>query len=250
MTRTVQQPSPRLIDPPPKGAAPRTLSGLPVETAFLSGERNRLRLSAIDHAAELKAHFAHALVRNPRNLLLHVQRILLYAETSDPAILGTLCDLFLVLQEKGEPLRRRLLALSRPLLNLSDYQALRQLLHTSESPSSMLRQICERTRLSDGISGSTRLISKLTRTAAVQEDPLETARQQLEVGQAELAQQTLEAAVLADPQRLALHLALLEIYRHTRDLRHVDSFMRSLPKQENPAATEWERLIKQLEEAL
>lgn len=179
-----------------------------------------------------------------------MQRILLYAETGDPAILSALCDLFLVLQEKGTPLRRRLLALARPLLKLNDYQALHRLLSPAETDTSRLRPDCARSRLSDGVTGTTELISKLTPETATSQDPLETARQQLEVGQADLAQKTLERALLADPTRLALHLALLEIYRHTRDLHHIDSFWQTLPKAQNPAASQWQRLIKYLEEEL
>jgi hypothetical protein len=250
MTRNVEHFSPKLIDPPLADYKPRALPELPVEAAFLTYRHNELRLDTSDHAEELKAHFAHAVVRNPRNLLLHVQRILLYAETGDPAILSALCDLFLVLQEKGTPLRRRLLALARPLLKQDDFQALHRLLSPAESDTSTLRPNCAWSRLSDGVTGTTELITKLTPKAATSQDPLETARQQLEVGQAELAQKTLETALLADPIRLALHLALLEIYRHTRDLHHIDSFWRTLPKAQNPAASQWQRLIKHLEEEL
>ena len=67
------------------------------------------------------------------------------------------------------------------------------------------------------------------------EDPLDSALAQLEYGQTELAQETLEKALIADSGRLELHLALLEIYRHARDRERTERLWQTLQGRKNPA---------------
>ena len=93
-----------------------------------------------------------------------------------------------------------------------------------------------------------RLIERTAGTGESPNDPLESARQQLEYGQTELAQTTLEQALLADSGRLDLHLALLEIYRHARDRQAASDMWQRLHGRDNPARTEWQRLLTQLDE--
>ncbi len=247
MTRNVEHDSHRLIEPLTADTAPRATSGMSLETAFLVGQCG-LHFETQDRVRELKAHFSHAVMRTPGDLRLHVQRLLLHADTHDPAILGALCDLYQVLKDRGAPLRRRMLALARPLLCRIDHQALRQRLEKGAQVHAPTPSRTQEAVLDAGITGTTRLIDKRSPQQLPGEDPLDSARQQLEYGQAELARETLERAVLMDPARLDLHLALLEIYRHLRDRHHVEAVWQSLQGIHNPAATEWRRLLNQLEE--
>ncbi len=248
MTWTIRQSSPPLTRPLRVAAVVSAIPDLCREPALHTEDQGKLHFDTHTRAEENKALFAHAIVRHPRDLRLHVQRILLHAETADPAILGALYDLFLVLENRGTPLRRRMLSLARPLLSHIDYQNLQQQLAHGESSHTFLHSPGMGSVLGHGITDTTRLISGLSQPAASDEDPLESARQQFEQGQTEPAQETLEKALHVDPGRLALHLALLEIYRHTRDLRHIEAFWQSLQGMENPAKTEWQRLLIQLEE--
>jgi hypothetical protein len=218
------------------------------EPAFLADGRHGLRLDTQGSATEAKHFLAHAIARHPTDLKSHVQRIVLHAESHDPAILGAICDLFLVLGDKGQPLRRRMLSLARPLLSGIDYHALLRLLEEVDSDHGFLDNLTTGAVLSHGITGVTRLIIKQTQQRDVLEDPLENARQQLEYGQTELAQETLEHALKDNPGRLALHLALLEIYRHTRNRQQIEQTWQALQGQENPAQAEWQRLRAQLDE--
>ncbi|MEJ2452963.1 MAG: hypothetical protein P8103_02240 [Candidatus Thiodiazotropha sp.] len=247
MTRSVEHDPHRLIEPLTADTAPRATSGRSLETAFLVGQCG-LHFEIRARARELKAHFAHAIARNPGDLRLHVQRLLLHADTRDPAILGALCDLYQVLKDRGAPLRRRMLALARPLLCRIDHQALRQRLEKGTQVNTPSPSRIQEAVLDTGITGTTRLINKQSPQQLPGEDPLDSARQQLEYGQTELARETLERAVRQDPARLNLHLALLEIYRHLRDRHHVEAVWQSLQGMQNPAATEWRRLLNQLEE--
>ncbi len=248
MTRNVEHDSHPLIEPLSTGAAPPIPSDLPLETAFLAGGQGGLHLETQGRTRALKTHFAHAVARTPGDLRLHVQRLLLHADTRDPAILGALCDLFRVLKDRGAPLRRRMLALARPLLSCIDHKALRLRLERCTRVHTPSPARTQESVLDTGITGTTRLIARLSPQQTSGEDPLDSARQQLESGQTELAQETLEWAVRTDPARLDLHLSLLEIYRQVRDRHHIEAVWQSLQGMENPAVTEWRRLLSQLEE--
>jgi len=249
MTRTVAQIPPSPVEPLRSVTVRRRPAARRGDPAFLLDGEHRLHLGNADRAGELKTLLTHAIVRRPGDLRLHVQRILLCADTRDPAILGALCDLFLVLGRKGASLRRRLLALARPLLSGFDHHKLRRQLDGMPGPDDgSLDALCAGAALSRGVTGTTHLISRQPARASPQEDPLLSASRLIEYGQTAQAQETLERALHVNPARLALHLALLEIYRHSRDRRRAAATWESLQGHENPAATEWRRLLRQLEE--
>jgi len=230
----------------PGGAPP----DLPIEPVFLA-TKGRLRIDTRSWTDKTKAYFAHAVTKHPEALRTHVQRIELYATTSDPAIIGALCDLFLVLGENGKPLRRRMLALARPMLSTRDHHALHRQLEAGHCDPAFLQSRSARSMLCRGITGATLLITKQESPGSEhRDDPLESARQQMESGHPELARETLERALQADPGRRALHLSLLEIYRHTRDRRHALHLWQSLESHENPALNEWRQLLTQLDEEI
>ncbi len=248
MTRRVSDNPCRLVEPLRSDSVRHRCSSARGDPAFLLGDEPRLHLGRHDRADEFKALLTHAIVRRPGDLRLHVQRILLCADTRDPAILGALCDLFLVLGRSGTALRRRLLALARPLLSGRDYHKLLARLDDKAAGNNALETLCAGSVLSRGVSGTTWLINRRATAKAPREDPLTSARQQLEYGHTTQAQETLERALPANPGRLALHLALLQIYRHTRDRGHVAAYWESLQGLKNPASAEWQRLLHQLEE--
>ncbi len=249
MTRTVAHLPPSPVEPLRPGTACRGTAALLGDPAFLLDGEHRLHLGDSDRAGELKTLLTHAIVRRPGDLRLHVQRILLCADTRDPAILGALCDLFLVLGRRGSSLRRRLLALARPLLSGFDHHKLRRQLDGEPGPDDgPLDALCAGAALSHGITGTTQLISRQPARAPQQDDPLVSANRLIGDGRTAQAQETLERALRVNPARLALHLALLEIHRHSRDRRRAAASWESLQGLENPAATEWRRLLRQLEE--
>jgi tetratricopeptide (TPR) repeat protein len=216
---------------------------------FSQSDRNVLTPDSHNQVKEFKTYLAHAIKKEPMRLWLHIKRIRLHAQTADPAILGALCDLFLVLGDKGLALRRRMLTLAKPLLSTIHYQILQQQLKVNGCATSPLHTLCAGAVLSEGIAGTTQLISKQVYKIEVIEDPLEAARELLECGQTSLAQKMLEWALLNNPERLELHLALLNLYQHTRDREQAECFWQKLRGLSNSAAAEWLRLLKQLEEA-
>jgi tetratricopeptide (TPR) repeat protein len=216
------------------------------EPAFLDYDQGSLFPDSQGHIEETKCHLARAISRRPKALRLHIERILLLAESADPTILGALCDLFLVLGDKGVPLRRRMLALARPLLSKRDHQQLLQHILEGCDEGEQLNNLCTGAVLAQGTTGTTRLIIKQSTRNSLADDPLRAAQAQLEIGQTAQALETLEQAVLADRQRLALHQALLEIHRHLRDRSRIDEFLQRLNAQSNPAESEWTSLLEEL----
>lgn len=247
MTGTaVKHASPLITKQPPQAASSRQ-PDLRFESAFLDYDRGSLTPENLGHIDETKRHLAHAISRQPTALRLHTERILLHAHSADPAILGALCDLFLVLGDKGAPLRRRMLALARPLLSTRDHQRLQQHIQEGIDESAALSGLCRGAVLAQGITGTTRLIVKQSQQDVHTADPLHEAQSQLETGQTELALSTLEQALLADTQRLQLHQALLEIHQHLRDRSRLEGFLQRLGTHPNPAEGEWKRLLVQLD---
>lgn len=219
-----------------------------LEPAFLTHYRGSLFVDARGWRTQAKAFYAHAITRRPADLKLHVQRIALYAETVDPEISGALLDLFLVLGEMGTALRRRMLALAKPQLQSGEYGLFRRLLERDGPTLPPPQPTMKNSVLSRGITGNTRLIEKGESAPRHESDPLEEARQQVEFGQVELALATLETALMADPARLEIHHALLEIYRHARQRERVADMLQRLQGSANPALPEWRLLLSQLDQ--
>ncbi|MCU7845205.1 MAG: hypothetical protein KZQ93_15355 [Candidatus Thiodiazotropha sp. (ex Monitilora ramsayi)] len=219
-----------------------------IEPAFLETD---ITSPPVDDAAfceKLKAHYARAIARTPAALRLHVARIELYVVTTDTRVPGALLDLFLTLKEKGFPLRRRMLAISKSLLTPHDLNLFLTGLQKGEinltaDPPEAVSSI-----LRSGITGDTRLVEKSVQVASNATDPLTIAQEYLEYGQVELAQEILERSLLAAPNHEALHHALLEIYRHTRQLAPVNQMWGHLQGLDIPVKAEWQALLSQLSE--
>lgn len=252
MTGTVEHTPLPLISPPPSvpGDAGASRPDPWLEPTFLTARQGSLRFEAKGWSDKAKAYYAHAVTRTPKALRLHVQRINLYTQTADTSVIGALLDLFLVLGDKGLPLRRRMLALARPLISSPDYQALHRQVEGGKPDAAFLQLRSAGAVLSRGIAGVTRLIARTGTTGENRDDPLERARRELAFGQTGLARTTLERALLADSGRLDLNLALLEIYRRARDRQGAERIWRRLQDRDNPARTEWRRLLTQLDEEL
>lgn len=245
-SRRLAKPLITLMDRP-SGYTPPSADDPRLEPAFLTQYKGNLFVDTKGWRSQAKTFYAHAICRTPLDLKLHVQRITLHAEMKDPDISGALFDLFLVLEKRGTALRKRMLALAKPLLLAEDYILFhRQLGEVVASPPPV-RSAPRSSMLSRGISGNTRLIEKLTSTSRLENDPLEEARQQIEFGQVEPALETLETALLANPARLEIHHALLEIYWHARQRRRVADMLQRLQDHENPALSEWQHLLSKLE---
>lgn len=102
--------------------------------------------------------------------------------------------------------------------------------------------------LSSGQLGDEQLIRPVESAADAPGDPLQIASELLAFGQTDQAQETLENGILAEPERLDLHQALLEIHHHIRDRKRTTQLLRRLAGSVNPARKAWQELIHELDE--
>ncbi len=216
-----------------------------LEPAFRIAYEGHLQIDANGWENKAKSFYAHAIARTPEALWLHVQRINLLAAMADADIHGALIDLFLVLDGKGSGLCHRLLSQAKPLLPDDLYQGLSNHLTHSGSTRNL---ISGSSMLASGRLGHEQLVDHQESPPNDQPDPLQTASDQLAFGQAAEAQKTLEEALLDEPDRLDLHLALLEIYHHSLDKHRINHFLQRLAGSPNPALKAWQELLDELDE--
>jgi hypothetical protein len=166
-------------------------------------------------------HLAHLSAREPENLLNHVRRIYLHlTHRQADALYGAMLDLFLVLGDKGSSLRGRLLRDVRKLLPRERYDIFlkhyKQGLQRNQSLPPSRHSVC-----GNFFSGRMTLVKQLKTTEQASRgrvDPLLQAREELNYGDVVSAQRILEEALVWAPERVELHMELLELYSHTRSL--------------------------------
>lgn len=186
----------------------------------LSGER-RLVLAGMGDPRHGSRYLGHRIVDNPRDLRAHVQRILLLLAAGDEVTLrASLVDLFIVLGDKGNALKARMLDCASPLLSKTVAAFLRKHLREGFKPWDSAISTMRMSLLSLGYIGTRELVQGCTATtAATPVDALAQARACLEYGQLEVAIETLEAANEAFPDDWEVVTALEELYHHSAEDR-------------------------------
>lgn len=96
-----------------------------IEPAFYFGLNKESQVPDALSAEKVANYFEYSLKKNPKDLSRHIQRVE-YALTrnSESSLFAALCDLFIILGRLGEPLRKRLLRLSKKKLQKSHLQIL------------------------------------------------------------------------------------------------------------------------------
>jgi hypothetical protein len=202
-----------------------------------------------ENHSQWATHLAYISSREPNNLLNHVRRIFIHLKLkqSDP-LYGAMVDLFLVLGDKGERLRRSLLQKSRKLLSQEQYDLFLTHLKHGLQPHYPL-PASQHSVLGNFFGGEKRLVSAQNdkqQSDTRESDPLELAREELNYGDIAVAQRILEEALLLSPKRLGLHYGLLEIYRHTRSLDDLINMQERLGDDIAHAQAAWNQTKKAL----
>jgi hypothetical protein len=195
-------------------------------------------------------YLAHLSAREPGNLLNHVRRIYLHmARGQSDELYGAMLDLCLVLGDKGGSLRGRLLHDAKKLLLREHYD----LFLTHYKHGLQRNQPLPASRhsvLGNFFSGRMTLVKQqksLKQPARERVDPLEQAREELNYGDVATAQRILEGALLRLPERVELHMELLELYTHTRSLSDLLKMQARLGDDVAVAQTEWDNTRELLE---
>lgn len=191
---------------------------------FAGGSRLCPDLPGPDHCDRYLDHLRRRIGREPRDLLAHVRRILLaHACRRSEQVEEGLAELFGVLGDKGQSLRKRLLDLCAPMLSPDQLQAL---------------------AMEEGGAGSAglplviRQQGESSRTPGRQ-DALAEAAEYLDNGQVGEALALLEGALLGRPNDAEITRALLDIYRRSRDLPRLQAMRGRLADLDEPMRQLW-----------
>jgi thioredoxin-like negative regulator of GroEL len=188
------------------------------DPAFITALRTQLTLPEIMHTQWLADALAHRIARSPKDLRSHVQRIMLHQQQGESdALFAALLDLFISLGSLGLALRKRLLQTSVSLLNTRQSEFLTARLESGVSTNET-HPSAPRSRLSQGGTGSSDFISRNASSINLDlRSPIEQALDFLNYGQLDLAQQTLEQALIENPDDKAISHELADLYSHTHD---------------------------------
>ncbi len=190
-------------------------------------------------------HLAHHIVRHPGDLQQHLTRIQLAQRHTDAdSLYGTLLDLFIVLQDKGRPLRERLLR------NLSSCLQPQQVayLNAMLSGQDMTARSAPPAKASMFNSGLTGTITFLTPQALMHDsqdsDPLEVVSDLIDCGRIDEAQQLLEEAVRNTPECAELSRELLALYHHSRNRPAFEKMWQGAQDLDLALRTEWQAMAE------
>lgn len=215
-----------------------------LDLSFTLPEERRLQLTDYEQS-DAKRFLSFELCRDPENLKQHVQRIMLQISSGDSErLFGALLDLFIVLGDKGEDLRKRLLKYAEPLLVREDYDYL-----VTHQGSELTKQECRMnvkgSVLNAGFSGSANLVERHQDEAGY-DDPLQEALSLIEYGQVSEARDVLEKAFTLDPRNSELEEELIGIYRSTRDYTGYEAMSMKLNSDDIPHSDKWKALGQEL----
>jgi len=158
-------------------------------------------------------HLEQRIHRNPRDLLSHVRRIVLWRALKDwDGVYGALIDLFLALGYRGRPLRSRLLGLASADLTPEQREFLSDHLEEGLDPDNVGASTA-RSCLSRHVSGTTSVVAGPQSGNKRDRNLLAVAREALAKGDDATAQSILEGAIEADPGSDEVCLELLALYK-------------------------------------
>lgn len=197
---------------------------------------------ASENIATLLQHQQFMLRREPNNLRRHVQYIFaLLAEetTSRDALFGALLDLFIVLGDKGLPLRRRMLSAAKSSLPEQDVDWLNLHLLGGLSANTVVTK-AGFSVLTQSYRGKNTIISKAEQSAVQPELSFyEQAVSLLEYGDIDQAAELLVLALQQQPSDQQIADELLAIYQHQRNDQALEEVRHWFIENDLPLPNNW-----------
>ena len=199
-----------------------------IEPSLLLKNETRLDIPLANPSFEFLTFFEYKIKADPNNLKPYIQRIFLCRHTVlNKFLAGSLADLFIELNTKGVELKKRMLAICRPLLKEHELSVFLRLLKKPEQspPPLQLNHSIHASQLL----GDTTIINKAQhKETETQESIIDLANAYIEHGQLEDAIELLTEQVLADPQNNAVGEALTEILIASKDKSHFNKTLLAL----------------------
>ncbi len=185
----------------------------PVETAFLPQEQTLLpEIRDEQLGRALLEHMERRITRNPRDLRVHVQRILMLHRAADAvACFDAMTDLFIILGPRGLALRANLLGQVEDLLSHTQVEFLHAHLKTGLDATTALPESTA-SLLTHGVSGKTSLFCNES-PVGTPDELVERALTCITHGDDTQAQRYLEQVLEDDPGHAVAVLELLTLYQ-------------------------------------
>ena len=210
---------------------------------FCETDSNRLVLPDDGKLDELASRLGYRVVTQPNDLRTHVQRILVCLRRRDePSLRGSLVDLFIALGSKGKALKLRMLEITAPILSRTATAFLKRHVDSGFKPWDIAIAEFRMSLLSLGYIGRKNVILKHQGKLAPPRDPIATARDCMELGQLDVALDTLEAALRINPDDQALARELLPIYEKGVDPKRAARMRQYIGKALNNLPSGWESI--------
>ena len=189
-------------------------------------------------AGSVWRHLSGQVARDGLDIEAHVRRVRVAAQLGDSTLrFSALIDLFLALGNKGQRLRRLLLQTVGTDLPPGELRFLEASLDSGLNRGQDL-PLGTHSVLDDGVISHGAMVHH-TRVEAAAMTTIEQAAALLDEGDLTAARSLLEAAVINNPQDLAVGEELLAVYRHTRDTEAEAAMRKRLAAQLGQAPAPW-----------
>lgn len=190
--------------------------------------------SSGDDGERTLAGIVFKVCREPNNLLAHLRRIYFcYQSQRAEQLYAALLDLFIVLQGRGQAFSRRVLEGSRSLLPKHEFLSLTQAVNGDSTWPGNRYSV-----FSSGTVGRKDLVEHIRQDAG-QVDVLVLANDFIEYSQLDQAMEVLELGVRAEPARLDIQQALLELYKSAGEHARFQSVYDAFTQAGMPLTDEW-----------
>ena len=169
-----------------------------------------------DNEDVILSRLVHLILRNPKNLLAHVQRIhFCYQKSKEIQLYAALLDLFVVLDGKATALANKMLYATRSVLAEEDFVGLKAYLQSGKMET--IRDNCFAVIPAFSPAASV-LIHKEIPQGEIKHDFLQLAHSYIEYSQLEEAIGVLEQALDDEPSNIEVQQLLLQLYRSTSNV--------------------------------
>jgi tetratricopeptide (TPR) repeat protein len=215
-----------------------------IDPEFLTLDNMSMQDSLHCPSSVIANKLAHQITRSHNDLRSHVQRIFIFIEQAKPdAAFSGLVDLFLVLEDKGSALKKRMLLSAKQLLSEEQFDFLRQSLSLGLVSNTHLKK-ARYSILTDGRKSNESFIHKVVLPEDRPTDVIEQARSYLEYGQIDQARIMLEQAILDEPEKVEYQQELLDIFQKLADRVLFISFYEQLLERKKVLPLLWQQLAE------
>jgi hypothetical protein len=193
--------------------------GVVLDTHMMLQSSHSLRLPHVNECDAVLQNLAYRILQQPADIRSHVRRILLLVrKRNTDQLMGAFADLFIVLQNKGGPLKNTLLEYAKPVFNRTTHFIFSRYIGAALPSNDAFVVQLNYSLLKVRQDAGHHLVRRHgVLTAHPSLTPLEEAQALIADGQLGLALDVLENELLRDAEQPLIISELLGIYQHMRN---------------------------------